>query len=245
MFGKVPSPPLMRRRPPPDAAARAAAAAADALAGARVARTLPSRTSPPPPRRRGGDEQPWGCRCGTRQRAFRTEHPERMLDKQCADVARPATRARPRAASRRGRPPLRPDGAPLARQRDALARWLWACKENVNRKLYKPHVPYPPTRGTHFRSLTSDAALLDLACTLVLYAPAWPRPRKRGRRRRWVVVAPPVRTVRAGGGGEGAVFEEALCDRLCEVARADGQGREATLDRLRRVARWFYGDADE
>jgi len=157
----------------------------------------------------------------------------------------PAAPAAPAAAAAAGAAGSAADAhAKLARDRDALARWLWACKDNVNRKLGKPHVSYAAVRAkyTHFRALTSDAALLDLACTLVLYAPSWP-------------TAPHATTTPAAvafvcalaEAGRGVVFEDALCDRLCEVV-GDAQAmrtRDAALEGLRGVAAWFYGAADE
>jgi hypothetical protein len=49
------------------------------------------------------------------------------------------------------------------------SKWLWKCKDNVNRKLQKPYKSYPDVekRFTTFHSLTSETVILDL---LVLMA---------------------------------------------------------------------------
>ena len=186
------------------------------------------------------------CQASCREFATRSPVPALAPAPAAAPAAAaPAAPAAAAAAASAGSAGSAADAhAKLARDRDALARWLWACKDNVNRKLGKPHVPYAAVRAkyTHFRALTSDAALLDLACTLVLYAPSWP-------------TAPHATTTPAAvafvcalaEAGRGVVFEEALCDRLCEVI-GDAQAmhtRDAALEGLRGVAAWFYGAADE
>ena len=141
----------------------------------------------------------------------------------------PCPHCRRSYAEFRARVPFPRPGDDAAEWRLKIAAWLWTCKDNVNRKLNKPFVPFKQVQAKYaaFRSLTSDWTLLDLADIMFEQA-------TEGEARRRVARF----VARMADAGAGPVFEPAIAERVARVVEAtrdDAGLREAVAS----VATWL------